>query len=92
MAVTVTQSWRTPDAVEHTVIATADADTVTPSTAHGMGAEARGTILPILQAPAGLSLWAQTTLDNTNFVLTKSTTASSGNAGAQIRYRLERKR
>lgn len=91
-AVTVTQSWRTPDAVEYTVTATADADTVMASTAHGMGAEPKATILPILQAPAGASLWAVTTLDGTNFVGTKSTAVGSGNAGPQIRIRVERKR
>lgn len=90
--VTATQDWRTNDAVEYTVIATADADTVTPAIAHGMGARPQVTILPILQAPAGLSLWAATTIDATNVIATKSTAVGSGNAGPQIRIRVERRR
>ena len=91
-AVTVTQDWRTNDAVEYTVIATADADTVTGNIAHGMGARPQVTLIPILQAPAGLSLWAATTIDATNVVATKSTAVGSGNAGAQLRVRIERRR
>lgn len=68
------------------ITATADADTTTGNIAHGLGATPLFfSLTPLLQVPASLSLWALTTKDATNLVLTKATTASSGNAGAQIR-------
>lgn len=80
------------DVQEWTVIATADSDTVTATIPHVMGANAQPTITNILQAPAGLSLWAITTLSATGFILTKSTATGSGNAAAQIRIRIARLR
>lgn len=90
--VTVTQDWRTNDAVEYTIIATADADATTGNIAHGLGARPQVTIIPILQAPAAVSAWAATTIDVTNVVLGKGTGVGSGNAGAQVRLRVERRR
>lgn len=67
------------------IIATADADT-TATITHGLKVTPQVVIItPLLQAPAALSLWAATTIDATSVVLTKATTASSGNAGAQVR-------
>lgn len=67
------------------VEATVDGDT-TATVPHGLGATPSIVILtPLLQAPAGLSLWAATTIDATNVVCTKATTASSGSAGNQLR-------
>lgn len=67
------------------VIATADADT-TATVPHGLAAAPSVVILtPLLQAPAGLSLWAATTINATNVICTKSTAVGSGNAGAQLR-------
>ena len=41
-------------------------------------------ITPLLQASAGLSLWAVTGKTATQITLTKSTAVGSGNAGAQL--------
>ena len=90
MAFTVATLWRTNDAVEFTVIASADADTTSPSLAHNMGANAMVTLIPVLQAPAALSLWATAIVDQNNITVTKATTAGSGNAGIQLRVRVER--
>lgn len=91
-AVSTTSVFRGNDRNVFTVTATADGDTVTASIAHGMGVNATAIMTPILQAPAALSLWAVTTLDVTNIVLTKATTASSGNASPQIRVEVQRNR
>ncbi len=94
MAVTTTLDFQTNDVKEWTIIATADADTVTASIAHGFpqGGKPLPSVINILQVPAALSLWAVTTLDQTNWIATKATTAGSGNAGAQVRIRMERRR
>ncbi len=90
MAVTVNNVLAGTDTKIATVIATADADT-TATIAHGLGAVPLEVYFtPLLQAPAALSLWAVTTIDATNVVLTKATTAGSGNAGAQIRVVIKR--
>ena len=80
------------DFEEWTVIASADGDTVTATIPHNMGANAQPTICNILQASAGLSLWAITTLSATGWIATKSTATGSGNASAQIRVRIARLR
>lgn len=67
------------------VIATADADT-TATITHGLiGTPQDIQITPLLQAPAAVSLWAVTTINSTQVVLTKGTGVGSGNAGAQLR-------
>lgn len=70
---------------EWTVIASSDADSGTHVIAHGIaGGPSRVHITPLLGA-AGLSNWS-VAWDATNITLTKnSTSAGSGNAGAQIR-------
>lgn len=72
------------------VTATADADTVTASIPHGLGAVPLSvTITPLLsQALTALSAWAVTTLDATNIVLTKLTSTGSGNANPQVRVQV----
>lgn len=71
--------------------ATADADT-TATIAHGFGATPLEVfITAIVQATAAISLWAATTIDATNVVLTKGTGVGSGGAGAQIRVITKRR-
>lgn len=85
MAVTVTPVLSGANTHVADVEATADAD-VTATIPHGLGTAPTIVILtPLLQAPAALSLWAATTIDATNVVCTKATTASSGSAGNQLR-------
>lgn len=65
--------------------ATADADT-TATITHGLkGTPQDIQITPLLQASAGLSLWAVTTINTAQVVLTKSTGVGSGAAGNQLR-------
>lgn len=74
------------------VIATADADT-TATIAHGFQSTPEYAILTWLTpaaASARLSLWTAA-LDATNVVLTKATTAGSGNAAAQVRVVVKRR-
>lgn len=92
MAVSTATVQRGNDINEFTVTATADADTTTGSVAHGMGALPEVLLLHILQAPAGVSLWAATTIDVTNVALTKGTGVGSGNASPQVRCRVRRNR
>jgi|SRR3990172_6829098 len=66
------------------VEATADADT-TATIAHGLAEVPRDVFVTPLLAAARLSLWIVTTIDATNVVLGKATTAGSGGAGAQAR-------
>jgi len=67
------------------IVATADGDT-TATITHGLiGTPQDIQLTPLLQAPALLSGWAVTGISATTVTLTKSTTASSGNAGAQLR-------
>jgi len=66
--------------------ANADADTDSPDIPHGLGAIPLDvTITPLLQAEAGLSLWALTGLDAVNLVVSKSAAVGSGAAAAQLR-------
>lgn len=88
-AVSIGTVFTGTDSIIRTVTATADADT-TATIPHGMAAApAEVQILPLLQAPAGVSLWAVTTIDATNVVCTKSTGVGSGNAGAQLRVTIK---
>lgn len=95
MAVTITEINAGPQAGAqavriYDVIATADADT-TATIAHGMGVAPEDIQLtPLLQAVALLAGWAVTTKDATNVILTKATTAGSGNAGASVRVVVRR--
>lgn len=66
------------------VAASADADT-TATIAHGFGEAPEEVILTWLAATAAISLWRVTTIDATNIVLTKATTAGSGGAPVQVR-------
>lgn len=83
--------------VRANVIATADADT-TATITHNFGTSAgdlaagRPIVIlePLLQASAGLSLWAFTSKTTNTVVCTKSTAVGSGNAGAQIRVHVLR--
>lgn len=91
MAVTVTPLAQPTNTIPRAtsyiadVKATADADT-TATCPHGLGVVPQEVIItPLLQASAGLSLWAVTTIDATNVVLTKSTAVGSGNAANQVR-------
>lgn len=90
-AVSLTVVFTGTDTLIRDVIATADADT-TATIAHGLvTAPQEVTITPILsQALAALSGWAVTTIDATNVVCTKLTTAGSGNAAAQLRVIIKR--
>ena len=68
------------------IIADADGDAASPNIPHGLGvAPLDVTITPLLQVAAGLSLWAATTIDATNIVVSKSVAVGSGVAGAQLR-------
>jgi len=80
-----------------TVIASADADT-TATITHNLGFTAAElaagypevVVESLLQAPAGLSLWAITSKTANTTVLTKSVAVGSGNAGAQIAVTVKR--
>ncbi len=91
MAFTVAQTGRGNDFAEYSVIATANGDTNSPNIVHGMGANPMVTLIPILQAVCAASKWALTTLDITNAVVSKSGIAG-GDAGIQLRVRIERRR
>lgn len=85
------------DTVRVSVIATADADT-TATITHNMALSAAQLtagqpdviITSLLVAPALLSGWAVTSFLTNTIVLTKATTAGSGNAGAQIQVVIRR--
>lgn len=66
------------------VIATADGDTIA-TIPHGFGEIPIDVTITPLHNVAAVSLWRVTSVDATNIVLTKSTTASSSNAAAQVR-------
>jgi hypothetical protein len=89
-AVSQTIIRRSGDMLVYDIIATADADT-TSTQAHGMGAIPDFWFCPILQAPAALSLWSFVS-DVTNVTGTKATTMGSGNAAAQVRVYVQRRR
>lgn len=84
MAASSAEVYHTNREFQADVTATADADTGL-NVAHGLGrAPERVDLLPI-HAAARLSLWAVTSVTATNIVLSKATTAGSGNANAQLR-------
>lgn len=86
MAFTVTPVFAGVTLFIADIIADADADADSPNIPHGLGAVPLDvTITPLLQVAAGLSLWALTTVDATNLVVTKSVAVGSGVAGAQLR-------
>lgn len=90
MAVTVTTVYDGSDTFIADIEATADGDT-TATIPHTLGAApAEVYITALLQAPAEDSNWAATTIDATNVVLTKGTTAGSGSAGNQVRCIIKR--
>ena len=89
-AVTITTVLAGTDKRIADVEATADADT-TATIPHGLGAVPLEVFFtPLLQAEAGLSLWAVTTIDATNVVLTKSVAVGSLGATPQIRVTINR--
>jgi len=92
-AVSTANIRRTADEYVFDVTATADADTVTASIPHGMGVipDVQITQL-IIQTVVSAALWAVTTLDVTNIILTKATGVGSGNAAAQLRVTVRRPR
>jgi len=86
MAFTVTPILAGRYAFVADIIASADADAASPNIPHGLGvAPVVVALCPLLQVQAGLSLWALTTNDATNLVVTKSVAVGSGAAGAQLR-------
>ncbi len=94
MAITETVVRRSNDELEVDIIATADADTDSALVNHGLGLE-RPTafIVPTLvQALAVDPLWRLTTLNGTQFRVSKLATVGSGNAAVQLRVILKRAR
>ncbi len=89
MAVTLTTVLAGTDKRIVDVEASADADT-TATIPHSLGAAPLEPIIAWLLLAATLSLWRATTIDATNVVLTKSTTAGSGAAGVQARVIINR--
>lgn len=90
MAVTLTTIASRGNKLIVDVEATADADT-TATIPHGMGQiPQKVTLTNLIQVAAALSLWAATTIDATNVILTKAITASSGSAGDQVRCVIEK--
>lgn len=89
MAVTVTTVFDGPDSFIADVEATADADTIA-TIPHTLAATPAEVYITWLLLAATLSLWRATTIDGTNVVLTKSTTAGSGAAGNQVRCIIKR--
>ncbi len=90
MAITITTVFAGTDTFIADIEATADAD-VSAVIPHLLGATpAEYTITNLLQASAGLSLWAITGVDATNVTCTASAAVGSGAAGAQIRVIIKR--
>lgn len=89
MAVTVTAVLAGTDTYIADIEATADADT-TATITHGLGATPLEVSKCELAVAATLSLWRATTINSTTVVMTKSTTASSGAAGNQVRVTIKR--
>ncbi len=86
MAVTVTPVLAGKTKYICDIEATADADTDTGNVPHGLGAiPLEVSVAPLQQVAAGLSLWAVSTIDAVNIVVTKSVAAGSGVAGNQVR-------
>jgi len=88
-AVTLTTVFAGTDSRIVDVEATADADT-TATIPHSLGAVPQEATITWLLAAAAISLWRATTIDGTNVVLTKATTAGSGAAGVQCRMIVKR--
>ncbi len=88
-AVTLTTVFAGTDSRIVDVEATADADT-TATIPHSLGATPQEVTLTWLLAAAAISLWRATTIDGTNVVATKATTAGSGAAGVQARAIIRR--
>lgn len=84
MAVTVTPVTAGVRLHISDVEATADADT-TATVPHGLPTTPTIVILTDRAAAARLSLWIAGTIDATNVVALKATTAGSGAAGIQLR-------
>lgn len=84
MAVTVTPVLAGQTSHVSDVEATADADT-TATVPHGLGVAPSIVILTHRAAEARISDWIATTIDATNVVCLKTTTAGSGAAGVQLR-------
>jgi hypothetical protein len=80
---TCTPYVSTSDIQQFTITATLDADTTVTCT-HSMGVKPVVIITPLVQTTAALSLWAATTINNTQVVLTKATTMGSGGANPQV--------
>ncbi len=89
MSVTETLAFQNNDAQLWTVIATADADTQTAVVTHKLGANPSVSVVG-LAASAALSGWYLSTINNTQWQMTKSTAAGSGAAGAQVRIQILR--
>ena len=92
MSVTVTATLAGYTTYAGTITATADNDTVTTSTSHGLGVTPKvaGGIQLVSQALTALSAWALTTLSSSAFVFTKLTSSGSGNANPQYQFVLMR--
>ena len=92
MAVTVTATLAGYTTYAGTITATADADTTSTLTNHGLGATPKvaAGIQLISQALTALAAWALTTLNSTQFQFTKLTSTGSGNANPQFQFVLMR--
>ncbi|HUT98898.1 MAG TPA: hypothetical protein VM054_07475 [bacterium] len=86
MAFTITPVLAGTYAFVADIQADADADAASGNIPHGLGAVPVVVALcPLLQVQAGLSLWAVTTIDAVNIVVTKSVAVGSGVAAPQVR-------
>lgn len=93
MALSQSEVSRSNDQVQVDVTATADADTAI-TIVHGLGnpPPVVGITQLLTQAITALSAWAATTIDGTNVILTKTTATGSGDAAAQVRAIISRRR
>lgn len=89
MAVTETLLSQGNDFQQWDVIASADADTVTATVTHRMGPNPSVSVTALTLA-GRLSGWVLTTINNTQWLMTKSTAVGSGAAPAQARVRIDR--
>lgn len=89
MSVTVTTVVNQPNTKVFEVEADADGDT-TATIPHGLTVIPEFVDIVALALEYYLSEWRVTTIDATNVVLTKETTAGSGAAGAQVRVNVQR--
>ena len=88
MAVTVTATLAGKYTYAGTITSTADADTTSTLTNHGLGATPKvAAAVPLIsQGLTALSAWALTTLNSTQFQFTKLTSTGSGNASPQLQF------